>query len=105
MAADTWARLDPVRDGSLHPHGAPGSGKSTILDALGGDIRVMGEPAREVLAEQRAIDGDGTHDRDRSLFVALLLQRSIDKYDDGATRGETRDCSTAASRTASRTRR
>ena len=21
MAADTWARLDPVRDGSLHPHG------------------------------------------------------------------------------------
>jgi predicted ATPase len=61
--------------------GAPGSGKSTILDALGGDIRVMGEPAREVLAEQRAIDGDGTHDRDRSLFVALLLQRSVDKYE------------------------
>ena len=41
----------------------------------------MGEPAREVLAEQRAIDGDGTHDRDRSLFVALLLQRSVDKYE------------------------
>ncbi len=61
--------------------GAPGSGKSTILDTLGGDIRVMGEPAREVLAEQRAIDGDGTHDRDRSLFVALLLQRSIDMYE------------------------
>jgi predicted ATPase len=61
--------------------GAPGSGKSTILDALGGDIRVMGEPAREVLAEQRAVDGDGTHDRDRSLFVALLLQRSVDKYE------------------------
>lgn len=61
--------------------GAPGSGKSTILDALDGDIRVMGEPAREVLAEQRAIDGDGVHDRDRSLFVALLLQRSIDKYE------------------------
>jgi predicted ATPase len=61
--------------------GAPGSGKSKILDTLGGDIRVMGEPAREVLAEQRAIDGDGTHDRDRSLFVALLLQRSIDKYE------------------------
>lgn len=61
--------------------GAPGSGKSTILDHLGDDIRVMGEPAREVLAEQRAIDGDGTHDRDRSLFVSLLLQRSIDKYE------------------------
>ena len=61
--------------------GAPGSGKSTILDALGGDIRVMGEPAREILEEQRAIDGDGVHDRDRTLFVALLLQRSIDKYE------------------------
>jgi predicted ATPase len=61
--------------------GAPGSGKSTILDALGGDIRVMGEPAREILAEQRATDGDGVHDRDRTLFVALLLQRSIDKYE------------------------
>jgi predicted ATPase len=61
--------------------GAPGSGKSTILNALGGDIHVMGEPAREVLAEQRAIDGDGVHDRDRSLFVALLLQRSVDKYE------------------------
>ena len=61
--------------------GAPGSGKSTILDALGGGIRVMGEPAREILAEQRAVDGDGTHDRDRSLFVALLLQRSVDKYE------------------------
>ncbi len=60
--------------------GAPGSGKSTILDALDGGLRVMGEPAREVLAEQRAIDGDGTHDRDRSLFVELLLQRSVDKY-------------------------
>jgi predicted ATPase len=41
----------------------------------------VGEPAREVLAEQRAIDGDGTHDRDRSLFVALLLQRSVDTYE------------------------
>jgi len=60
--------------------GAPGSGKSTTLDALGGDIHVVGEPAREVLAEQRAIDGVGTYDRDRSLFVALLLQRSIDTY-------------------------
>ena len=35
---------------------------------------------QEVLAEQRAIDGDGTYDRNASLFVDLLLQRSIDKH-------------------------
>jgi predicted ATPase len=40
----------------------------------------VGEPAREILAEQRAIDGDGTYDRNASLFVDLLLQRSIDKH-------------------------
>ena len=57
----------------------PGSRRSWMPSAA--DIRSMGEPAREVLAEQRAIDGDGTHDRDRSLFVALLLQRSVDKYE------------------------
>jgi predicted ATPase len=66
---------------SLHVlTGAPGSGKSTILDALGGDVRTVGEPAREILAEQRAIAGDGTYDRDASLFVDLLLQRSIDNH-------------------------
>lgn len=60
--------------------GAPGSGKSTILDDLGGDVRAVGEPAREILAEQRAIDGDGTYDRDASLFVNLLLRRSIENH-------------------------
>jgi predicted ATPase len=60
--------------------GAPGSGKTAILDNIGADIRCAGEPAREILAEQRAIDGDGTYDRDASLFVDLLLQRSIDKH-------------------------
>ena len=60
--------------------GAPGSGKSAVLDSIGTLIRCIGEPAREILAEQRAIDGDGTYDRDASLFVELLLQRSIDKH-------------------------
>jgi predicted ATPase len=61
--------------------GAPGSGKTTILDRIGLEIRGVSEPAREILAEQRAIDGAGTHDRDPSLFVDLLLRRSIDKYE------------------------
>ena len=69
--------------------GAPGSGKTAILDNIGADIRCVGEPAREILAEQRAIDGDGTSDRNASLFVDLLLQRSIDKH--VAARGSVED--------------
>ena len=61
--------------------GAPGTGKTAILDRIGAGIRRVGEPAREILAEQRAIGGTGTHDRDPSLFVDLLLQRSIDKHE------------------------
>jgi predicted ATPase len=61
--------------------GAPGSGKTTILDNVGDAIRVVGEPAREILAEQRSVGGAGTHDRDPSLFVELLLRRSIDKHE------------------------
>ncbi len=60
--------------------GAPGTGKTAILDRVGAGIRRVGEPAREVLAEQRAVGGAGTYDRDPSLFVDLLLERSIDKY-------------------------
>ena len=41
----------------------------------------MDEPAREILAEQRASGGTATWDGDRSLFVHLLLRRSIEKYD------------------------
>ena len=60
--------------------GAPGSGKTAILNHVGAGIRCVGEPAREVLAEQRSVDGAGTPDRDASLFLDLLLQRSIDKH-------------------------
>jgi predicted ATPase len=60
--------------------GAPGSGKTAILDHLAGGIRCLGEPAREILAEQRSAGGSGTPDRDPSLFVDLLLRRSIDKH-------------------------
>lgn len=49
----------------------------------------MDEPAREVLAEQRATGGSGTWDQDPSLFVHLLLQRSIEKYEAARRSGET----------------
>ena len=57
--------------------GAPGSGKTTILDELRGTIHRVDEPARRVLAEQRASGGTGTPDRDPSRFVELLLEAAI----------------------------
>jgi predicted ATPase len=60
--------------------GAPGTGKTAILRRLGNEFRCVDEPAREILAEQRATGGRGTWDQDPSLFVHLLLQRSIEKY-------------------------
>jgi predicted ATPase len=60
--------------------GAPGSGKTAILGRLGNEFRCVDEPAREILAEQRATGGRGTWDQDASLFVHLLLLRSIEKH-------------------------
>jgi predicted ATPase len=60
--------------------GAPGSGKTATLDHLGDGIVRVGEPAREILAEQRAAGGAGVPDRDPALFVDLLLRRSIEKH-------------------------
>ena len=60
--------------------GAPGSGKTAILARLRDELWCVDEPAREVLAEQRASGGSGTWDQNPSLFVHLLLQRSIEKY-------------------------
>jgi predicted ATPase len=57
--------------------GAPGSGKTAILDELRGTIRCVDEPARRVLAEQRASGGTGTPDRDPARFVELLMEAAI----------------------------
>ena len=64
--------------------GAPGSGKTAILEGLGDRVHTVGEPAREIIAEQRAVGGAGTTDQDPTLFVALLLERSIDKHRDAS---------------------
>jgi predicted ATPase len=62
--------------------GAPGSGKTAILSGIRADVRFVGEPAREVLAQQRSINGGGTPERNPSLFVDLLLQRSIHNHEE-----------------------
>ncbi len=61
--------------------GAMGAGKSTILK----ELRKLGlvcidEPARQILAEQRAIGGDGVPEHDPKLFTELLLSRSIYQF-------------------------
>lgn len=61
--------------------GPPGSGKTPVLRqlvALG--FTGVEEPAREVLAQQRAIDGDGVYERNPSLFHDLMLSRAISDF-------------------------
>ena len=71
---------------SLNPHlilltGPPGSGKSTLVDAMARlGIATMAEPARRIIAEQRAVGGRGTSDQDPALFVDLMMERAIDDY-------------------------
>jgi predicted ATPase len=61
--------------------GAPGSGKTPVLREL---VRLgfvgVDEPARAILAEQRAIAGSGVHDKDPQLFCDLMLERAIADY-------------------------
>jgi predicted ATPase len=67
--------------------GAPGTGKTTVLDRLGDEFERVPEPAREILAEQRAMGGAGTTDHDPSVFVELLLRRSIENHEAAKRRG------------------
>lgn len=61
--------------------GAMGSGKSTLLRALHNlGYQTIKEPAREIIAEQREIDGEGLYDRDPRLFYYLMLSRAISQY-------------------------
>lgn len=69
--------------------GAPGTGKSAVLACLRDDFALVAEPAREIIAEQRATGGTGTAQQDPSLFVELLLQRSIEKFTAASHAGHT----------------
>ncbi|MCS5709156.1 AAA family ATPase [Candidatus Berkiella cookevillensis] len=67
--------------------GAMGGGKSTIvrqLKTLG--FFCVDEPAREILKEQRAIDGAGVYDKDKRLFKELMLSRSLLRYEQMANK-------------------
>ena len=69
--------------------GPPGSGKTPILrelERLG--FRGVNEPAREIIAEQRATGGRGVYDKDPQLFWDLMLERAIGDYQRLADVGE-----------------
>lgn len=61
--------------------GPPGAGKSTLLDALSSRVNCVKEPARRILASQRASGGRGTGDQDQALFVRLMLETAIADFD------------------------
>ena len=70
-----------VRDGLVVITGPPGSGKSPIVRELMalGYVGVP-EPAREVIAEQRANGVDKIYDTDPRSFLELMLSRAVDDH-------------------------
>src|SRR6185369_11565126 len=63
--------------------GAMGSGKSTLLVELRKyGFVVVPEPARIVLAEQRAAGGHGVPERNPQRFCELMLERMKRDYDE-----------------------
>lgn len=61
--------------------GAMGAGKTSILNKLKNlGFLCIAEPAREILAEQRSIEGDALPENDPALFTQLMLSRSLFQY-------------------------
>jgi predicted ATPase len=70
-----------LRDNFYILSGAPGSGKTTLIHALKEKGYIcVDEPARAIIAEQKAIDGDGLYNKDRKLFLELMLSRMVYQY-------------------------
>ncbi len=58
--------------------GAMGGGKSAVLKHLRNkNILCIDEPARQILKEQRIINGNGVPEKDPELFCQLMLSRSV----------------------------
>jgi predicted ATPase len=61
--------------------GAPGSGKSSILNSISQKgVTCVPEFARAIIAQQRAIDGNGLYDKNPQLFKELMLSRAINDF-------------------------
>ena len=58
-----------------------GAGKTTLINKLIDlHFNCVTEPARAILAEQRAVGGHGVPDHDPQLFVDLLLARAVQQF-------------------------
>lgn len=64
--------------------GAPGTGKTALVEALASLVSVVAEPARELISEHRAATGEPSLDDSAALFVERLVDRSIQKYEEMA---------------------
>ena len=65
-------------NGLLVITGPPGSGKTPIVrELVESGFTGVPEPAREVIAEQRAVGGDGVYDKNPRLFLNLMLSRAV----------------------------
>lgn len=54
--------------------GTVGAGKTTLINKLEENHHcVVPEPARKIISEQIAVDGDGIYERNPGLFTELLL--------------------------------
>ncbi len=61
--------------------GAPGTGKTVLVASLACFGVTVGEPARELIAEHHAATGKPSFDGAPEMFVDLLVERSIEKFD------------------------
>lgn len=61
--------------------GPPGSGKTTLLAHIGSKIECCAEPARRVIASQRARNAASIGDADPAAFVRSMLALSVADYE------------------------
>ena len=72
----------PTRDNFHLITGGPGSGKTTLINALAaGGFRVAAESGRQIIRAQVAIGGNAVHWGDRALFAELMLSHAIADYE------------------------
>lgn len=62
--------------------GCPGTGKTTLLQSLRSQgFHGIDEITREILSHQLAIDGPGLPSKNPTLFIQMMLQRSVEHFE------------------------